>query len=60
MQGSRLELNGVSGTGVAIVSDEDWVRPTMRVVSVLLPGQVRGFRVADLETAKAWLSDVSE
>jgi hypothetical protein len=45
---------------VAIVSDEDWVRPTMRVVSVLLPGQVRGFRVADLETAKAWLSDVSE
>jgi hypothetical protein len=41
---------------VAIVSDEDWVRPTMRVVSVLLPGQVRGFRVADLPEAKSWLS----
>lgn len=44
---------------VAIVSDEDWVRPAMRVVSVLLPGQVRGFAVADLAQAKEWLAESS-
>ena len=41
---------------VAVVSDEDWVRPALRVLSALLPGQLRGFRVADLAEAKEWLA----
>src|SRR5277367_5051732 len=41
---------------VAVVSDEDWMRPALRALSVLLPGKARGFRVRDLTEAKAWLA----
>ena len=41
---------------VAVVSDEDWVRPALRALSFLLPGKARGFRVRDLAEAKAWLA----
>ena len=40
---------------VAVVSDEDWMRPALKALSILLPGHARGFRVRDLEAAKAWL-----
>jgi hypothetical protein len=39
---------------VAVVSDEEWLRPALRVLSVLVPGQLRGFAVADLQNAKSW------
>jgi hypothetical protein len=42
---------------VAVVSDEDWMRPAMRALSFLLPGKARAFRVRDLPEAKAWLSE---
>lgn len=42
---------------VAVVSDEDWVRPALRALSFLLPGKARGFRVRDLVEAKAWLAE---
>jgi stage II sporulation SpoAA-like protein len=42
---------------VAVVSDEDWVRPALRALSFLLPGKARGFRVHDLAEAKAWLAE---
>ena len=42
---------------VAVVSDEDWMRPAMRGLSFLLPGKAKGFPVRELETAKAWLAD---
>lgn len=41
---------------VAVVSDEDWIRPALRAISFLLPGKARGFRVRDLVEAKAWLA----
>jgi hypothetical protein len=41
---------------VAVVSDEDWIRPALRALSFLLPGKARGFRVRDLAEAKAWLT----
>lgn len=41
---------------VAVVSDEDWLRPALRVLSVLVPGQLRGFPVVELQAAKAWLA----
>ncbi len=41
---------------VAVVSDEDWIRPALRALSFLLPGKAQGFRVRDLAKAKAWLA----
>jgi hypothetical protein len=42
---------------VAVVSDEDWMRPALRSLSVLLPGKAKGFRVRELADAKAWLAN---
>ena len=42
---------------VAVVSDEDWIRPALRALSALLPGKARGFRVLELPEAKTWLSE---
>jgi hypothetical protein len=42
---------------VAVVSDEDWIRPALRALSFLLPGKARGFRVRDLAEAKVWLAE---
>jgi len=41
---------------VAVVSDEDWLRPALRVLSVLVPGQLRAFPVARLAAAREWLA----
>jgi hypothetical protein len=45
---------------VAVVSDEDWLRPALRMLSVLVPGQMRGFPVAQLQAAKAWVAGADE
>jgi SpoIIAA-like len=42
---------------VAVVSDEDWMRPAVRALSVLLPGKARAFPAHDLDAAKAWLAE---
>lgn len=42
---------------VAVVSDEDWVRPALTALSFLLPGKAKGFRVADVQAAKSWLAE---
>jgi SpoIIAA-like len=42
---------------VAVVSDEDWMRPALSALSFLLPGKAKGFRVRDLDAAKAWLAE---
>jgi|SRR6476646_8293331 len=41
---------------VAVVSDEEWLRPALRLLSVLVPGQLRSFAVVDLPAAKSWLA----
>jgi hypothetical protein len=41
---------------VAVVSDEDWMRPALRALSFMLPGKAKGFRVTELPEAKAWLA----
>jgi SpoIIAA-like len=41
---------------VAVVSDEDWIRPALRALSFLFPGKARGFSVRDLPAAKEWLA----
>ncbi|HVD58924.1 MAG TPA: STAS/SEC14 domain-containing protein [Thermoleophilaceae bacterium] len=42
---------------VAVVSDEDWMRPALRGLSFLLPGKARGFQVRELAAAKTWLAE---
>ena len=42
---------------VAVVSDEDGMRPALRALSFLLPGKARGFPVHDLPAAKSWLAE---
>ena len=41
---------------VAVVSDEDWMRPALRALSFMVPGKAKGFRVRELDDAKAWLT----
>ena len=42
---------------VAVVSDESWIKPALRVLSFLMPGGARGFAVHDLPAAKTWLPE---
>ena len=42
---------------VAVVSDEDWLRPAVRALSFMLPGSAKAFPVRDLQAAKAWLGE---
>ena len=42
---------------VAVVSDESWIKPALRVLSFLMPGGARGFAVRDLPAAKTWLAE---
>ncbi len=42
---------------VAVVSDEDWMRPALSALSFLMPGRAKGFRTADLDAAKGWLAE---
>jgi hypothetical protein len=44
---------------VAVVTDEDWVRPALRGLSFLLPGKAKGFRVHELASAKSWLASTA-
>jgi hypothetical protein len=42
---------------IAIVTDARWAGAATRIFSVLWPGQVRAFPLADLEAAKRWAAD---
>jgi SpoIIAA-like len=42
---------------VGVVSDESWLRPALRILSVLVPGKIRAFPVADLDDAKRWVAE---
>ena len=42
---------------VAVVSDEDWMRPALSALSFLLPGKAKGFPVREITAAKSWLTE---
>jgi SpoIIAA-like len=42
---------------VAVVTDEEWLRPSLQFLSVLMPGQVRAFPVTALQDAKSWIAE---
>lgn len=39
---------------VAVVTDAPWASPALKVLSMLWPGQLRAFPLAELESAKTW------
>ena len=39
-----------------MVSDEEWLRPAIKALSLLLPGQAKAFPVRELAAAKTWLA----
>jgi hypothetical protein len=40
-----------------VVSDESWLGPALRILSVLVPGTIRRFPIADLDAAKRWVAE---
>jgi SpoIIAA-like len=42
---------------VGVVSDESWLRPALRLLSVFVPGKIRGFPVAELADARSWVAE---
>jgi hypothetical protein len=44
---------------IAVVSDVEWVRGITRLFGVAMPGRVRVFRNADLDSALAWMRDAA-
>ena len=42
---------------VAVVSDEDWMRPALGALSFMLPGKAKGFPVREIAAAKTWLAE---
>ncbi len=42
---------------VAVVSDEEWLRPAIKALSVLLPGEAKAFPIRELTAAKRWLAE---
>lgn len=42
---------------IAVVTDVDWIRRSVKLFAFALPGQVRVFEQSDLESAKSWLAE---
>ena len=42
---------------IAVVTDVDWIRTTVRAFGFLMPGAVKVFPLSDATTARDWVSD---
>ena len=42
---------------MAIVSDQQWVRKAYDILSPLVHGEVRGYKIAEFDAAKQWVSE---
>lgn len=42
---------------IAVVTDLDWIRTTVRIFAFLLPGPVRLFQNAEIAEARNWISE---
>ena len=49
--------NFASFRRIAIVSDNEWLRNGAAAMTYLMPGKSKGFSVADLAAAKAWIAE---
>lgn len=42
---------------VAVVSDKDWVKHMVKAFAWMIPGEVRVFKLGELDAARAWAGD---
>lgn len=42
---------------IAVVSDQKWIRRSIKAFGWLMPGEVKLYEVSELEEAKAWVSE---
>jgi hypothetical protein len=42
---------------MAIVTDVEWIRITLRAFGIIIPGHVRVFHKDELDAAKEWITD---
>jgi hypothetical protein len=42
---------------IALVSDKDWVKHTVKALGWMVPGEVRVFELDELDTAKVWAAN---
>jgi hypothetical protein len=55
---AKLSLKHLGGwERVAVVTDVEWIRASMRMFGIVIPGQVRVFHNAELAEATRWLSE---
>jgi SpoIIAA-like len=40
---------------IAVVTDKDWIRHSVDIFGYLIPGEVKGFTVAEEADARAWI-----
>ena len=41
---------------IAVVTDEGWIRTSVRAFGFMMPGHIRVFANEELDDAKAWIS----
>ncbi len=55
---ARLGLKHLSGWArIAVVSDIDWIRATIRAFGFAMPGHTRVFRDSALSEAMRWVAE---
>lgn len=42
---------------VAVVTDVEWIKQTMKIFGFLMPAQVRAFALADAGAAREWIAE---
>jgi hypothetical protein len=40
---------------VAVVTDVDWIKHTMQILSFVMPGDMKVFPMAEADRARAWI-----
>ena len=42
---------------IAVVTDKDWLRHSVDIFGYLIPGEIKGFTMADETEARAWIAN---
>lgn len=61
MSDAKLGIqNFTKWTKIAVVSDKEGVNKFTDMFSAMIPGEAKGFRISELEKAKAWVAAPSQ
>jgi hypothetical protein len=42
---------------LAVVTDVEWIKQTMKIFGFLMPGELRAFPIAEADTARDWVTN---